>query len=496
MSATALSAIDLGTHFANTFPELSVPWRATDFPEPRTCVVDEALAAELGLDPAFLRSTDGARFLTGAALPAGARPVAQAYAGHQFGQYSPILGDGRAVLLGELAPAGADIATTELPALQDLHLKGSGPTAMSRGGDGYAALGPMLREYLVSTAMHALGIPTTRALAVVGTGARVQRETAHPGAVLARVAASHLRVGTFQLAASNGSVELVRRLADEAVGRHHPGAHTADNRYLALFAEVASAQAHLVAQWMGVGFVHGVLNTDNTTIAGQTIDYGPCAFMEAYDPATVFSSIDRQGRYAFGNQPQVMQWNLARFAETLIPLVDDDADRAISQLMEVLDRFPAEFETAWTAVMCRKLGLGPSVGGRRARDLVVDLAELLRSSGPDYTGLFCVLGDGLRGDCPDDGAAAELLGSGGDEWLARWRKCEPSAELMARANPRYIPRNLLVEEALAAAEDGDLRPCEELAAVLRQPFGRSAGLERFARPAPADAAPYVTYCGT
>src|SRR4051812_46925918 len=303
-------------------------WQAAPSPSPELVALNEELAGELGLDAEALRSPEGVAVLAGAAVPAGATPVAQAYAGHQFGNYSPRLGDGRALLLGELTDTAGQ--------RRDLHLKGSGRTPFARGGDGRATLGPMLREYVVGEAMHALGIPTTRALAVVATGEPVRRETVLPGAVLARVASSHLRVGTFQYAAATRDADLLRRLTDHAIARHHPQAAEAERPALALLEAVVEAQASLVAQWMGVGFVHGVMNTDNMTISGETIDYGPCAFLDAFDPATVFSSIDRGGRYAYGNQPRVARWNLARFAEALLPLIDDDTDRAVEAATAVV----------------------------------------------------------------------------------------------------------------------------------------------------------------
>src|SRR5680860_1187207 len=312
MSVAPTSSITLGNRFAGGLPELSVRWQAEEFADPRLLVLNELLAADLGLDPAWLREPEGVRLLVGSAVPDGATPVAQAYAGHQFGGYVPRLGDGRALLLGEVTDAEGR--------QRDLHLKGSGRTPFARGGDGLAAVGPMLREYVVSEAMHALGIPTTRSLAVVATGRPVRRETLLPGAVLARVASSHLRVGSFQYARATGDVNLLLRLADHAISRHHPDAAQAEHPYLALFEAVVADQASLVAQWMLVGFVHGVMNTDNMTISGETIDYGPCAFMEAFDPATVYSSIDESGRYAYGNQPVVAEWNLARLAEALLPL--------------------------------------------------------------------------------------------------------------------------------------------------------------------------------
>ncbi|HKV17412.1 MAG TPA: YdiU family protein, partial [Mycobacterium sp.] len=319
MSVAPESTISLSSRFATELPEIAVRWQAESTPQPRLLVLNESLATDLGLDPLWLRSEEGVGLLTGTGVPAGAEPVAQGYAGHQFGGWVPRLGDGRALLLGELVDSRGQ--------LRDLHLKGSGRTPFARGGDGLAAVGPMLREYVVSEAMHALGIPTTRSLSVVATGRPVQRETVLDGAVLARVAASHLRVGTFQYVAAAGELDVLRRLADHAVARHYPAAADTDNPYVALLDAVIGAQAALVAQWMLVGFIHGVMNTDNMTISGQTIDYGPCAFMDAFDPSTVFSSIDSWGRYAYGNQPTVAGWNLARFAESLLPLIAEDQDQ-------------------------------------------------------------------------------------------------------------------------------------------------------------------------
>ncbi|MCW2837558.1 MAG: hypothetical protein JWQ15_1672, partial [Marmoricola sp.] len=346
MSVATPLVVTLGNRFARELPEMAVAWRATEAPDPRLLVLNEALAAELGLDAASLRSPEGERLLVGNLVPDGATPVAQAYAGHQFGGYAPRLGDGRALLLGEVEAEGG---------VRDLHLKGSGRTPFARGGDGLAALGPMLREYVVSEAMHALGIPTTRALAVIATGDDVRRETLLPGAVLVRVAASHLRVGSFQFA--GGDLGLLRRLADHAIARHHPAAAEAGSPYLALFEAVVDAQASLLARWMAVGFVHGVLNTDYTTISGETIDYGPCAFMEAFDPATVFSSIDHAGRYAYGNQPQIVQWNLARLAETLLPLIEEDPQAAVPAATAVLTSFRDRYLERYARAMRAKLGV-------------------------------------------------------------------------------------------------------------------------------------------
>jgi uncharacterized protein YdiU (UPF0061 family) len=476
----------LGDRYARELPELVVRWQAESTPDPQLLVLNEPLAVELGFDAGWLRGPDGVRLLTGNLVPAGAVPVAQGYAGHQFGGFVPRLGDGRALLLGEIeTPDG----------LRDLHFKGSGATPFARGGDGLAAVGPMLREYIVSEAMHALGIPTTRSLAVVATGRPVQRETQLPGAVLARVAKSHLRVGTFQYAAAGGDIDLLRRLADHAIARHYPDAAQADNPYLALFDAVGSAQAALVAQWMLVGFVHGVMNTDNMTISGETIDYGPCAFMEAYDPETVFSSIDSWGRYAYGNQPPVAGWNLARFAETLLPFFADEQDRAIELAQERLTGFGAALQTALADGMRAKLGISAEVDDEVATPLMNDALNLLAANHVDFTSFFRNLGSAARGDAEQArGMFADLAGF--DAWLARWRPLSPDAEQMDRVNPLYIPRNHLVEQALDAATNGDLQPLQRLLDAISAPYTERPGLEAYAEPAPEDFGNYRTFCGT
>jgi uncharacterized protein YdiU (UPF0061 family) len=473
------TTVALQDRFFRDLPEMAVRWQAETFPDLRLLALNEPLAAELGLDAAWLRSPDGMRFLVGNQLPGHAAPVAQAYAGHQFGGYVPRLGDGRALLLGELV--GADGRT------RDIHLKGSGPTPFARGGDGLAAVGPMLREYIISEAMHALGVPTTRSLAVVGTGRPVQRETPLPGAVLARVASSHLRVGSFQYAAATANLDLLRRLADHAIARHYPAAAEAERPYLALFEAVARVQASLVARWMLIGFIHGVMNTDNMTISGETIDYGPCAFMEAYDPDTVFSSIDHWGRYAYGNQPAIAGWNLARFAEALLPLLSDNVEEAIALAENSFGAFRDECDTVWTSGMRTKLGLPADVEAGVVTSLVDQLLLLLKESRVDYTSFFRQLSRAARGD---SGPA------GFDDWMSRWRALGPDADSMDRANPIYIPRNHLVEEALSAATAGDLDPLEQLLAAVTEPYDERPGLERYASPAPEDFGTYQTFCGT
>lgn len=419
------------------------------------------------------------------------------YAGHQFGNYSPRLGDGRALLLGEFVDDDGS--------RRDLHLKGSGRTPFARGGDGNAAVGPMLREYVIGEAMHALGIPTTRALAVVATGQQIEREVPLvgevplPGAVLARVAASHLRVGTFQYAAATGDTDLLARLAAYAIDRHHPDSATAERPYLALYTAVVEAQASLIARWMAVGFVHGVMNTDNMTISGETIDYGPCAFMDRHHPRTVFSSIDHGGRYAYGNQPGIAQWNLARLAEAMLPLFADTPDEAVAAATDVLRSFKERYERHCTAVMQTKLGLthaGPA-------GLVDDLLALMAAQGVDHTQLFRSLSDVVRGDV--DGTHELFTDPAAfDTWAARWtaaraddpRPVAEVADAMDRVNPVYIPRNHLVEAALTAATDGDLAPFDRLVQVVTNPFEERLGLGEYAKPASVDELPYRTFCGT
>ena len=442
-------------------------------PAPRLLVLNQALAKDLGLS---LTETEAARWFSGAELPPGAEPIAQAYAGHQFGGFSPQLGDGRAHLLGEVVtPQGRF----------DIQLKGSGRTPFSRGGDGKAAIGPMLREYLISEFMAAVGVPTTRSLAVVATGEEIWRETKLPGAVLARVAASHLRVGTFQFFAARGDQAQVKALADYAIARHYPDLAQADNPYLALLDAVIARQARLIADWMGLGFIHGVMNTDNMAISGETIDYGPCAFMEGYAPGTVFSSIDHQGRYAYANQPLILGWNLARLAETLIPLLAPDADRAVEIANDRLGGIAARHHAEWLAVMRRKLGLV----GEAPED--AQLADDLMSAmeGADWTLTFRRLADEttLR-PLFDNFAKMEA-------WLPRWRARagDGVAQRLAAANPAVVPRNHKVEEALTAATEGDMAPFHALLAAIQQPFAES---EPYMLPAPTGFGQYVTFCGT
>jgi uncharacterized protein YdiU (UPF0061 family) len=487
--------INLENTYARELEGFYIPWRGAEAPRPSLVLLNDELALELGFDPVLLRTGEGAAFLSGSKAIEGSTPLAQAYAGHQFGGFSPQLGDGRALLIGEVIDRQGR--------RRDIHLKGSGRTPFSRGGDGKAVLGPVLREYLIGEAMHALGIPTTRALAVVTTGEEIARETFQPGAVLARVAASHLRVGTFQFFAVRGEREKLVRLVDYAIRRHYPDLADREDRALALLAAVSDRQAALVAKWMAVGFVHGVMNTDNMTISGETIDYGPCAFIDAYDPKAVFSSIDQWGRYAYGNQPVIAQWNLARFAETLLELIDPaDGDNAVRLATAEIDRFPQKYQRAWLNEMRRKLGLLTPEEGDLA--LATDLHAAMAGRNVDFTKLFRALASAARGDAAQ---APGLFSDATDyeRWLPRWLERlvrEPdgaagAAERMDAANPVYIPRNQKVEAALAAAvAAGDLAPFNTLLALLRAPFTPAPGAEDFAEPPPAGAPRCVTFCGT
>ena len=461
---------------------------------PRLLKLNLALAQSIGLDPASLQTPEAAEWLAGAGFPEGADPIALAYAGHQFGNFVPQLGDGRAVLLGEVV--GTDGRR------RDIQLKGSGPTPFSRGGDGRAALGPVVREYLVSEAMAALGIPTTRALAMVVTGDQVWRDAVLPGAVLARVAASHIRVGTFQYFAAKGDTEAVRRLADYAIPRHYPEAAGAPSPALALLQAVATRQAELVARWMLVGFVHGVMNTDNMAISDETIDYGPCAFLDVYDPATVFSSIDRGGRYAFGNQPGIAQWNLTRLAECLLPLIDADENTAIALAKTVLAGYAETFHAAHLDGLRRKLGLVTAQADDRA--LAQDLLDIMAAGQADFTRTFRRLVAAA-----EDPAADALVAEGFSDpaalagWARRWhdRLAEEAGDgrgdMMRRANPAFIPRNHQVEAVIkAAVDEGDLVPFETLAGILARPFDNQPEHAAYGEAPAAGGEAYRTFCGT
>mgnify|MGYP004000583157 FL=1 len=479
--------------FARSLEGFFKPCQAEPATAPTLLQFNHALAKELGLDPVALDSEAGLAIFSGNATPEGSEPLAQAYAGHQFGGFSPQLGDGRALLLGEV------IDTQQRR--RDIQLKGSGRTPFSRGGDGLAAIGPVLREYLIGEAMHALGVPTTRALAAVATGKHVYREIALPGAILTRIAASHIRVGTFQYAGARGDILKVRELADYAIQRHYPDASDAENPYLAFFAAVADAQAALVARWMNIGFIHGVMNTDNMTISGETIDYGPCAFMDKYAASTVFSSIDQYGRYAYANQPEILTWNLARLAETLIPHVDTKKERAIELLTETIECIQPLYESYWLSGMRSKIGL--TTEDILDQELINDLLKLMEAGQADFTLVFRRLSQTLQGDSD---AVRNLFKEPDafNAWAVRWQKrleqedivAETTAQAMDRVNPIYIPRNHKVEESLAAAFNQDITPFTKLLEVVTQPFDEVAGNESYAEPAPATNRRYQTFCGT
>ncbi|MGB9116407.1 protein adenylyltransferase SelO [Bradyrhizobium sp.] len=488
--------------FQNTYAALPDGFFArvapTPVASPRLIKLNRPLAIGLGLDPDRLESPEGTEILAGKRIPNGAEPIAMAYAGHQFGHFVPQLGDGRAILLGEVIDADG--------VRRDIQLKGSGPTPFSRRGDGRAALGPVLREYIVSEAMAALGIPTTRSLAAVVTGESVLRETALPGAVLTRVASSHIRVGTFQYFAARGDTEGVRRLADHVIARHYPDAANAERPYHALLQGVIARQAELVARWLLVGFIHGVMNTDNTSISGETIDYGPCAFMDSYDPAAVFSSIDEQGRYAYANQPRIALWNLTRLAECLLPLFSDDKDKAIEQAQSILGEFTEKFAKAYQAGLRQKTGLFTERDGDEA--LVQDLLDAMAKNQADFTLTFRGLSEAaLDADGDQHQKVRQLFADPAayDEWADRWRQRigeEPQAPAarqiaMRAVNPAFIPRNHRIEAVIeAAVTRDDFAPFEELLTVLSKPYEDQPALSAYAQaPAPHQRV-LQTFCGT
>jgi len=483
---------DAGWKFDNSYALLPeafyVRLNPVPVPTPKLVMFNVALAQFLGLNPDALNGDEGAAVFSGNRIPEGAEPLAQAYAGHQFGSFT-MLGDGRAILLGE--------QVTRKGERFDIQFKGSGRTPFSRQGDGRAALGPMLREYIISEALHALGIPTTRSLAVVTTGEQVFRETALQGAILTRTAASHIRVGTFEYAAARGKPEEIRALADYTIHRHFPELAEDGNPYLALLGAVMERQASLVARWLLVGFIHGVMNTDNMALSGETIDYGPCAFMDAYDPNTVFSSIDHNGRYAYGRQPQIAQWNLARFAETLLPLIHEDQQEAVSVATEAISGFYDTFRHYWRAGMRAKLGLFNEEADDGA--LAKDLLDCMHRHGADFTNTFRDL---ASGSLPE---ASVFQAPDFKQWFERWQarlkrqpdSREASRRLMNSHNPAVIPRNHRVEEALeAAVERADVTVLEKLLGVLSQPYQDPPEEAGYHLPAPPSAEPYRTFCGT
>lgn len=483
--------------FENSYAAL--PERFFEHPQasvvsaPKLIKINEALAGELKLDPTWLESGDGAAMLAGNAFPDSARPLAQAYAGHQFGNFVPQLGDGRALLIGEVIDRNGQ--------RRDIQLKGSGPTRFSRNGDGRAALGPVLREYIVSEAMAALGVPTTRTLAAVLTGDLVYREAKLPGAVLTRVAASHMRIGTFQFFAARSDAEGTKALADYAIARHYPEIAGKDQPYLAFLGAVIARQARLVAAWMQVGFIHGVMNTDNMTISGETIDYGPCAFMDEYNPATVFSSIDQFGRYAYANQPGIAVWNLARLAEALLPLLHEDKDEGVKLAQEALSGFQGHYEAAFHGGLRRKLGLTNSDPGDI--QLMSDLFEAMAKGHADFTLTFRE----LAGEIEGQGGTRELFAEPAlfDTWADHWRErlarepddVEAKRVRLLAANPKYIPRNHRVEEVIRAAVDhGDFGPFETLLSVTGKPFDEQPEFDAFSKPPRDEERVLQTFCGT
>jgi uncharacterized protein YdiU (UPF0061 family) len=471
---------------------------------PRLLRLNTLLASELELDSAALRTADGVNVFAGNHLPQGASPLSMAYAGHQFGNWVPQLGDGRAVLLGEVIDRHGQ--------RRDIQLKGAGPTPYSRMGDGRAAIGPVLREYIVSEAMAAMAVPTTRALAAVSTGEAVFRERVLPGAILTRVATSHIRVGTFQFFAARQDIAGLGQLADHVIARHYPEAAAAAQPYLAMFEAILNRQAHLIARWMAIGFIHGVMNTDNMSIAGETIDYGPCAFMDVFHPETVFSSIDRDGRYAYINQPGIGQWNLACLAQSLLPLLDPSEDVAVAAIKDILDTFPQRFEAAYRREMGAKLGLtnAPAGGKEDAEgdmNLIRDWLQALADNHVDFSLAHRHLGSlDITSDAAKDAAFLALFNEPETvaEWLPAWRQrlaAETSSDSQRQANMMavnalYIPRNHLVEEAIAAAENDDFGPFDELCEVLSRPFEAQPGRERFAEPPTAEQVVTQTFCGT
>ncbi len=486
--------------FSNSYARLPQHFFArvdpTPAPKPRMIWFNDALASELGFNGQGLAPDALAAVFAGNVAPPGAEPIAMAYAGHQFGNFVPQLGDGRAILLGEVMDRKGE--------RRDVQLKGAGRTPFSRRGDGRAALGPVLREYLVSEAMHALGIPTTRALAAVSTGKPVYRDRQLPGAVLTRVASSHIRVGTFQYFAARGDLEAVERLSDYVVHRHFPDARDAARPRLALLQAVAERQARLIARWMHVGFIHGVMNTDNTALSGETIDFGPCAFMDAYNPATSFSAIDELGRYAYANQPKIAQWNLARFAESLLPLLDPNPERAVELANEAITAFASRYQEHWLAGMREKLGLSGDADGDI--DLVRDLLQAMHENGADFTLTFRRLCAAAEDHTADDEARGLFENPDAyDHWAARWRSRlavdgrEPDARAraMRAVNPAFVPRNHRVEQALdAAIDDGDFSPFADLMTVLSQPYEDQPAFADYANPPRTRERVFRTFCGT
>ena len=480
-----------GFNFDNTYIHLPKAFYTELSPvpvrKPEMVIFNAPLATDMGLDFSGISTDIKAALFSGNIMPEGSEPLAQAYAGHQFGHFT-MLGDGRAIVWGEhITPSGQRL---------DIQFKGSGPTPYSRGADGRAVLGPMLREYIISEAMHALNIPTTRSLAVVTNGEKVYRETGLPGAILTRIASSHIRVGTFEYAALQQDKGIIQTLVDYTIDRHYPWIKEEQNKTLSLLKAVIEKQADLITHWMRVGFIHGVMNTDNMTLSGETIDYGPCAFMDAYDPRTVFSSIDHMGRYAYANQPDIAQWNLARLAETMLPLLDDEIEKAADTTEEAVNGFGALYKDKWLSMMRAKLGLF----GARAEDesLITDLLDWMQRAGADYTNTFRHLTE----EKPPQGKPYNDKTF--KEWYTRWqaqlakntKPLKSSLSLMRANNPAVIPRNQKVEQVLDAATNGDLKPLKDLLTALQEPYNNRSNLKPYQSPPKKEERVYQTFCGT
>jgi len=480
-----------GFNFDNTYIHLPKAFYTELSPvpvrKPEMVIFNAPLSTDMGLDFSGISTDVKAALFSGNIMPEGSEPLAQAYAGHQFGHFT-MLGDGRAIVWGEhITPSGQRL---------DIQFKGSGPTPYSRGADGRAVLGPMLREYIISEAMHALNIPTTRSLAVVTNGEKVYRETGLQGAILTRIASSHIRVGTFEYAALQQDKGIIQTLVDYTIDRHYPWIKEEQNKTLSLLKAIIEKQADLITHWMRVGFIHGVMNTDNMTLSGETIDYGPCAFMDAYDPRTVFSSIDHMGRYAYANQPDIAQWNLARLAETMLPLLDDEIEKAADTTEEAVNGFGALYKDKWLSMMRAKLGLF----GARAEDesLITDLLDWMQRAGADYTNTFRHLTE----EKPPQGKPYNDKTF--KEWYTRWqaqlakntKPLKSSLSLMRANNPAVIPRNQKVEQVLGAATNGDLKPLKDLLTALQEPYKNRSDLKPYQSPPKQDEGVYQTFCGT
>ena len=480
--------------FANELKDFYESSKANNSPSPSLIKFNLELAKDLGSDWLKLDSDEGLSVFSGNTVPNGSRPISQAYSGHQFGVFSPLLGDGRAILLGEVVD--------KKKIRRDIQLKGSGRTVFSRGGDGKSSLGPVLREYLISESMYSFGIPTTRALAAVSTGEDVFRESNLPGGILTRVASSHIRIGTFQYASTTGDLKKIRALADNSINRHYLKLPEKKNKYLEFFEAVCDSQISLISKWMSIGFIHGVMNTDNMTISGETIDYGPCAFMDRYDPNTFFSSIDTQGRYAYSNQPLILSWNLARFAETLIPLIDKDQDKAIKLLSEKIISIKSSYEQEWLKIMAKKIGI--TVIKNNDLKLLNNLLDIMNDNDTDFTLTFRYLSELIIGD---ENLFYNMFKSKEkiNKWVIKWKgrikedsKLDESFSLkLNKNNPLYIPRNHIVEDVLSKALfEKNFQPFHEFYDILVNPYNEKPNSEKYTLPAPITNQPYKTFCGT